>query len=50
VQVNTSDLSVATAEYADGVLTITLVAEGTATITLTKGESSAEVAVTVTAD
>ncbi|WP_123004061.1 hypothetical protein [Escherichia coli] len=50
VQVNTSDLSVATAEYADGVLTITLVAEGTATITLTKGEASAEVAVTVTAD
>lgn len=50
VQVNTSDLSVATAEYADGVLTITLVAEGTATITLTKGEASVEVAVTVTAD
>ncbi|HCB9840061.1 TPA: hypothetical protein M2Q89_004958, partial [Escherichia coli] len=39
VQVNTSDLSIATAEYADGVLTITLVAEGTATITLTKGDA-----------
>ena len=50
VQVNTSDLSIATAEYADGVLTITLVAEGTATITLTKGDATVEVAVTVTAD
>ncbi|EFJ5340447.1 hypothetical protein AFM40_001825 [Escherichia coli] len=50
VQVNTSDLSIATAEYADGTLTITLVAEGSATITLTKGDATAEVAVTVTAD
>ncbi|WP_097458061.1 hypothetical protein [Escherichia coli] len=50
VQVNTSDLSIATAEYADGTLIITLVAEGSATITLTKGDATTEVAVTVMAD